>query len=194
MELTTLTRRDWLTLPNLITVVRLLLIVPLAWMLISGTHSVAALILLVVFGLTDWVDGFLARRLGQESKIGALIDPIADRLGVGVLALALVLDGRIAAWIVIVIAGTDVVLAITFLLKRPAEHPPVTPLGKARTALLMAGFVVTGLGLLPGWHAAAVIGHICCALGAVAHVGAGIGYFCAMVGAGAESDQVSRAA
>jgi len=190
ISLDSLTRRDWLTLPNAITLVRLLLIVPLAWMLIAGTHPAVVLTLITVFGLTDWVDGFLARRLHQESKIGALIDPIADRLGVGVLALALVLDGRIAAWIVVVIVGVDLCLAVTFVVVRPDDHPPVTPLGKVRTALLMTGFVVTGVGLIPGWHAAAVIGRVLCAGGALAHLGAGIGYFRDMV----NPEAISRAA
>jgi cardiolipin synthase len=181
LSLSSLTWRDWLTIPNVVTLARFLLIIPVAWLLISGDHATTALILLTVFGLTDWVDGFLARRMGQESAIGALIDPIADRLGVGVVAMALVLGGRLAAWIVVVIVAVDLCLAVTFLIVRPTRHPPVTPLGKVRTALLMAGFVATGLGLVPGWRAAAVIGRILCATGAVAHAVAGLGYFRAMV-------------
>ena len=68
-----------LTIPNVVSFVRLLAI-PAFCVLIILRHDVAAVVLLAAFGATDWVDGFLARRLKQRTALGAKLDPIADRL------------------------------------------------------------------------------------------------------------------
>ena len=70
-----------LTLPNLISVVRLALI-PLLWWWMATDHVAAAGWLLGVIGSTDWIDGYLARRLNQVSEVGKFLDPLADRLAV----------------------------------------------------------------------------------------------------------------
>ena len=72
-----------LTVPNVITMVRLLCIPVFLWLLFGLHEQTAAAILLAVLGATDWVDGFVARRYGQVSTLGKVLDPTADRLLVG---------------------------------------------------------------------------------------------------------------
>ena len=182
---------DWLTVPNLITVARLLLIVPVAVIIARGEDSqrTLALALLTVFGLTDWVDGAVARRFGQVSELGEVLDPIVDRVGVGVIAAAMVLGGHLEVWVVLLIIVVDVTVGTAFLIVRPAHHPEVTPIGKARTALLMVGFILTGVGMVTGAHAVAAAGRAVCAVGAVAHTAAGVGYVRAIVRSGRRPDR-----
>lgn len=90
---------DWATLPNAITLLRFALVLPITAMLIRDAAPAATLVLLMIFGISDWVDGFLARKLNQTSRVGAALDPIADRVGVAVIVLTLVISGRLPLWI-----------------------------------------------------------------------------------------------
>jgi cardiolipin synthase len=132
--------------------------------------------LLIVFGAGDWVDGYLARRLGQTSRTGAVIDPIADRLGVAVIVLALVIGGFLSLWVVLTIVAVDVALALTYLIMRPSRAPGVSWIGKLRTAVLMTGIVMVGLGVVPELDPLVVAGHVLCGIGTVLHLVAGAGY------------------
>src|SRR5579863_26527 len=80
----------WLTWPNLITAIRLALLPLFFWLLFDTNHRAVAAWLLATLGATDWIDGFLARRLHQVSNVGKIIDPVADRVLVicGLLAVA----------------------------------------------------------------------------------------------------------
>ena len=69
-----------LTIPNLVTMVRLALLPVYCWLLFARHETTAAAILLAVIGATDWVDGQLARRLHQVSALGKVLDPVADRI------------------------------------------------------------------------------------------------------------------
>ena len=172
---------DWLTLPNAITVVRFLMIVPIGILIIGDRAPVWTAVLVAIFGLTDWVDGFLARRLGQTSRVGELIDPIADRTGVAAIAVFLVIAGHLPLWIAIVIAGTDVLLAVFYGFHRNARIPGVTGLGKVRTAAIMVGLALIVIGLVPDTDVIVLIGVIVTGAGAVLHVLTGIGYARAIV-------------
>src|SRR5664280_1809050 len=70
----------WRTWPNLVTVVRLALIPLFVWLLFATNHRAIAAWLLATLGVTDWIDGFLARRLHQVSNLGKILDPVADRI------------------------------------------------------------------------------------------------------------------
>ena len=168
--------RDWRTVPNAITVLRLLLVVPVVALLVHGAAPLLVLVLLVAFGASDWMDGYLARRLGQTSRTGALLDPVADRVGVVVIALAFVVTGHLSPWIAAVVAAADLVLGVAYLTARPVRIPAVSRLGKARTGVLMTGFALTGAGLLPALDTVAPVGELVCAAGAVLHVLACVGY------------------
>ena len=169
-------RDDWLTLPNAITVVRLLLVVPIGILLLQDRAPVTTAVLVALFGMSDWVDGFLARRLGQTSRVGELIDPIADRTGVVAIALFLVISDHLPLWIAALIVGTDLLLAIFYVFHRKAKIPPVTWLGKVRTAAVMAGLALIVIGRIPESDTTLLIGVVLTAVGAVLHVLTGIGY------------------
>ena len=84
------TLASWRTWPNLVTAVRLALLPVFLWLLFGTGHRALAAWLLAVLGGTDWVDGYLARRFGQVSELGKILDPVADRLLVitGLIAVA----------------------------------------------------------------------------------------------------------
>ncbi|WP_182353363.1 CDP-alcohol phosphatidyltransferase family protein [Flaviflexus huanghaiensis] len=169
-------RSDWLTIPNAVTVARMLLLVPIAYLLVVDQHPVLTAVLLTIFGMTDWVDGFIARRFNQVSRVGEILDPIADRVGVAVVAVVLVAADYLPDWIAYSIVLTDLTLATIYLLFRARHRPPVSRLGKARTAVLMAGLPLTVFGRIPGLEIGATIGVAFASLGAVLHVITGVTY------------------
>ena len=86
------------TVPNLISVLRLLCIPLFVWVLFGAENRSAAAILLAVLGATDWVDGWIARRFNQTSELGKILDPTADRLLLIVSIPSLIIDGSIPLW------------------------------------------------------------------------------------------------
>lgn len=86
------------TVPNLITLVRLVCVPVFVWLL-SDDHDLAAAALLAVLGASDWVDGWIARRFDQGSNLGKVMDPVADRVLLLTAAVALVIDGAVP-WVV----------------------------------------------------------------------------------------------
>ncbi|OUS84883.1 CDP-alcohol phosphatidyltransferase family protein [Rhodococcus sp. NCIMB 12038] len=133
------------TVPNLLSVVRLLG-VPLFVYLLLVTHSDGwALAILMISGFTDWLDGKLARILDQSSKLGALLDPFVDRLYVVTTLVTFVVRGFIPWWVAAILIGRDAVLALTLLIYRRRGLPPpdVMYLGKGATFLLMFALPIT---------------------------------------------------
>jgi cardiolipin synthase (CMP-forming) len=141
-----MTRRDWraevLTWPNLVTVVRLLCIPVFVWLLFARENRAAAAWLLAALGSTDWVDGWLARRFGQVSEVGKILDPTVDRLLFLVTVPAIVIDGSVpllVAGLVVVREAAVAVVALT-LGALGARRIDVTWEGKTGTFLLMVAF------------------------------------------------------
>ncbi len=92
--------RNPLTLvPNIITIARILAIIPIVWLIMQGdvVLRLVALIIYVIAAATDWLDGYLARAWNQYSPLGRMLDPIADKLLVGILIAALAWDGSFSA-------------------------------------------------------------------------------------------------
>jgi cardiolipin synthase len=91
------------TLPNLFTIARIVLILPFAILFLNGSPATrwGALALFLVAAATDWVDGYLARRLNQGSDFGRMLDPIADKLLVAAVIVLLIATGGIAGWTVV---------------------------------------------------------------------------------------------
>lgn len=168
--------RRWATIPNAITLLRLALVVPIALLVIEHALPELTVILLVIFGASDWIDGYLARRLGQTSSVGAVLDPVADRIGVAVIVVALAAAGSLPLWVPLLVAFVDVALIVIFLVKRPADTPDVSRLGKIRTAVLMSGIALVGLALLPGLHLIGAAGDVLCMVGAPLHAIAALDY------------------
>ncbi|WP_448074099.1 CDP-alcohol phosphatidyltransferase family protein [Georgenia yuyongxinii] len=140
-----------LTLPNAISFARLLL-VPVFGVLIFTERDVAALVVLVVAGASDWFDGVIARRFNQMSRLGQLLDPAADRLYIFVTLVGLAWRELVPWWLVVVIALRDVVLAalLPVLTRRGYGPLPVHLAGKAGTFALMYAFPLLLLGNVPG--------------------------------------------
>jgi cardiolipin synthase len=148
-----------LTLPNLVTFLRLLCLPLFLWLLFGQDNRFGAAMLLLVLGCTDWVDGYLARRLGQVSNFGKMFDPTVDRLlmVVGVVSIMLVGDPRaVPWWFAVVVLFREVVMSafvagITFL---GAKRMDVTWVGKAGTFLMMGvwpAFLAASDTALPQW-------------------------------------------
>src|ERR1700736_46931 len=102
-----------LTVPNAFTVLRLLCVPVFLWLLF-GRHPhdrYHAALLLAALGITDWVDGYLARHLHQVSALGTVLDPAADRILLGVGVLAIVIDGSVPIWIALIVITREVLVA-----------------------------------------------------------------------------------
>lgn len=130
-----------LTWPNAISAVRLAAVPVFAWLAFSG-YDLAALAVLAFSGATDWLDGVLARRLNQTSRLGELLDPAADRLFIVVTLVVLAVRDAVPWWLVAVIIGRDVLLAVVLvvLVARGRGPLPVHFVGKAGTFALLYAF------------------------------------------------------
>ncbi|MGI8493510.1 MAG: CDP-alcohol phosphatidyltransferase family protein [Acidimicrobiales bacterium] len=123
-----------LTVPNLVTASRLALVPVFVWLVAAGAWLAAAS-LLALLGATDWVDGFLARRLGQVSTVGKVLDPLADRLLLVVAAASVIAVGAVAPWVAIVALGRELVVTVGFVI--------VAALGGRRMDVQFAGKAAT---------------------------------------------------
>lgn len=130
-----------LTIPNALSVLRLLL-VPVFLVLLLDQQNLAALLVLIFASATDWFDGFLARKLNQVTKLGARLDPAADRLYIFATLIGLAVNGNIPVWLAVVVILRDVMLATTYpVLATHGYGPlPVHFLGKAGTFALLYAF------------------------------------------------------
>lgn len=128
-----------LTIPNVLSVIRLLG-VPLFVYLLLVTHSDGwALAVLMASGFSDWLDGKLARVLGQMSRLGAVLDPFVDRLYVVTTLVTFVMRDFIPWWVAAILIGRDAILALSLVIygRRNLPPPDVMYLGKGATFLLM---------------------------------------------------------
>jgi cardiolipin synthase (CMP-forming) len=136
-----------LTLPNALSAARLLGVPVFLW-LVLNEHDAAAVALLMVSGVTDWLDGKIARKWGQMSRLGQLLDPAADRLYILATLIGLTIRDVVPLWLTLGLVGRDVILAFFLpVLRRYGYGPlPVSFLGKAATFNLLSGFPLLLLG------------------------------------------------
>lgn len=136
------------TLPNVLSMARLAGVPLFLWLILGPQADAWAVVLLVVAGATDWLDGYLARRLNQISRLGQLLDPIADRLYILATLIGLLLRDIIPWWLVAILIGRDVVMAVVlWSLKRVGVVGlPVHFIGKAATFNLLYAFPMLLLG------------------------------------------------
>jgi cardiolipin synthase len=129
------------TVPNLLSLLRLAL-VPVFLVLILNGSNFAAIIVLAVASITDYLDGYFARKLKQETRLGQLLDPAADRLYIFSTLIGLAVVGYIPLWLTIVVIARDVLLFFTYpiLASRGYGPLPVHYLGKAGTFALLYSF------------------------------------------------------
>jgi cardiolipin synthase len=140
------TDRVW-TVPNALSILRLLL-VPVFAVLILTERDAAAIVVLMVSGFTDYADGKLARRFGQVSRLGQLLDPSADRLYILVTLLGLAYRDVVPWWLVGALVVRDLALTASLPVLASHGHGPleVTYLGKAATFNLLYAFPFLLLG------------------------------------------------
>ncbi|HEY0641742.1 MAG TPA: CDP-alcohol phosphatidyltransferase family protein [Pseudonocardiaceae bacterium] len=131
-----------LTVPNALSVLRLLGVPLFLWLLLGPQADGWAVVVLVVGGFTDWLDGKLARWLDQGSRLGALLDPLVDRLYILATLLAFGLREIVPWWVIAVLVGRDLVLAACLPIWRRYGYvaPEVHYLGKAATFNLLYAF------------------------------------------------------
>ncbi len=128
------------TIPNLVSLARLLLVPLFLWLLLGVDEIAAAGWLLAIIGGTDWVDGYLARRLGQVSEMGKMLDPVADRLAVVAAVIGGLIAGVLPGWFVWGLIVREAVVAglALYLGLRMGRRLEVRFLGKAATLILYA--------------------------------------------------------
>ena len=161
-----------LTVPNVLTLVRLLTI-PVVILLLPATEDVSAAGLLVLAAVTDFLDGWIARRRGGfgQSHLGRVLDPLADRLLLSSVAVVLVIRGFLPAFVVAMLVGRDILALAGSLVFRGKIK--VNKVGKTATAALMAAVVV--IIYKPG-----VVGEIMFYSGLGLSLGAGVLYIAAV--------------
>ena len=145
-----------LTVPNLLSLLRLAGVPLFLWLLLGPRADGWALVVLMVGGVTDWLDGKLARLLDQYSALGALLDPAVDRLYILAALVALGGRGLVPWWAVAALVARDAVLGACLVVLRRRGYAPfrVTYLGKAATFLLLYAFPLLLLGSGDGTAAA----------------------------------------
>jgi cardiolipin synthase (CMP-forming) len=129
-----------LTVPNVLSAIRLATVPIFLYLFVTGREE-AAVILYGAGAWTDFFDGYIARRLGQESELGRLLDPLADRIYIVALALALVAVGALPWWLTAGIVARDVILLSLWPLfeRRGVGRIQVNFAGKTATASLLFG-------------------------------------------------------
>ncbi len=148
MSSTTSTGPGIFTAPNLVSLARLALVPLFLWLVLGPEEDLLALVVLMVAGLTDWLDGWLARVLDQRTTFGALLDPIADRIYILAVVVGLALRDIVPWWIAVALPLRDLLMWGLVPLLRTRGHSalPVHFLGKAATFNLLYAFPLLFLG------------------------------------------------
>ncbi|MET0417807.1 MAG: CDP-alcohol phosphatidyltransferase family protein [Actinoplanes sp.] len=135
--------RIW-TIPNVISFIRLLGVPHFLYLMLGPQHDVAAVIVLAIGGTTDWVDGYVARRMNSVSRLGEVLDPFADRLYILATLIGFTVRGVVPYWLTGALLLRELVMAIALLvLRRHGYGPlPVHYVGKTGTFVLLAAFPV----------------------------------------------------
>lgn len=154
-------RNPLLLVPNIITIARILAIIPIVWLVMDGdiVLRLVALVLYVIAAASDWVDGYLARAWNQFSPLGRMLDPIADKLLVGILLTALAWDGSLSGWDMIPVTAIlfreFFVSGLREFLGNTKVVLPVSRLAKWKTtiqlvalAIILLERIVPGFGLV----------------------------------------------
>lgn len=137
-----------LTLPNLLSLLRLLGVPLFLWLVLGPEEDAWALALLAVSGITDFLDGWLARKLDQQSVVGQILDPVADRLYILAVVVGLMLRDIVPWWLALSLPLRDLLLwgLVPLLRTRGYTALPVHFLGKAATFNLLYAFPLLLLG------------------------------------------------
>ena len=159
------------TVPNAISLVRILLIPVFVRLIVDHDTTTAGLVVFALVVATDWVDGTIARRTGQVSEVGKILDPVADRLAIAAGIIALAIRGVFPVWAAVLILARDVVVlmvGLTVLLRRHVRID-VRWIGEVATFSLMVAVPAISWGALdlPLAAAATAVGWVSFVVGIV---------------------------
>ncbi|MFN8212691.1 MAG: CDP-alcohol phosphatidyltransferase family protein [Candidatus Nanopelagicales bacterium] len=150
------------TVPNILSALRLLGVPLFLWLILVPEADWLAILVLAIAGFTDWLDGYLARKWHQISRVGQLLDPVADRLYILATLIGLLLRGIVPLWFVLLLVSRDLIMSVVLavLKRRGVTGLPVHFVGKAATFCLLYAFPLLLLGDGAGWlaDAAKVVG------------------------------------
>jgi cardiolipin synthase len=144
--------RSPVNLANLVTLGRLLMVVPLVW-LIASDRLGAAFWLLIAAGLSDFVDGFIAKNFNAKTELGAVLDPLADKALLDGIYLAFAIVGWLPAWLSLMVVGRDLLIVVGVILirrRQPVFRARPLVIGKINTfaQILLAACTIADAG---GW-------------------------------------------
>jgi len=150
MQLTS-ANSNW-TIPNALSALRLVGVPFFFWLIVGPENDAVALLILILSAFTDWLDGYLARKLNQFSRLGELLDPLADRLYVIAALAALYIRDLLPLWVVVALILRDVAMSalLIFLKRFGITGVPVHFVGKAATLNLLYALPLILLGTFPG--------------------------------------------
>jgi cardiolipin synthase (CMP-forming) len=151
-------RGEGLSIPNLITLARILAVPVILWAIISGEMGIAFALFLAA-GLSDLIDGFLAKRFGMATELGAYLDPLADKAMIVSIYVALGIVEAIPRWLVILVVSRDIMIVsaviLSWLVDRPVKLRPIT-VSKLNTVAQTVYATVVLAALTFGWEIAPV--------------------------------------
>jgi cardiolipin synthase (CMP-forming) len=141
-------------LPNLITLGRVILVPLVFWLLITG-QTQGAFFAFIVAGVSDAVDGWLAKSFGWTTELGAYLDPLADKLLIVSIFLALGVDGKLPLWLVVAVVSRDILIVIavmlSWLLGNPVRiHPLIVSKANTLAQIVLAATVLADEGFKLG--------------------------------------------
>jgi cardiolipin synthase len=138
---------ELVNIPNLLSFLRIALVPVFLWLLLNEMF-LSAIFVLMVAGITDFLDGYLARKLNQMTKLGKVLDPVADRLYIFATLLALSVTGNIPWWLAALVIARDVLMLVSLpaLASLGYATLPVHFLGKASTFALLYSFPLLLMG------------------------------------------------
>lgn len=139
-----------MSIPNLITLGRVIMIPLIFWLLVSG-QTRAAFLLFVLAGVTDAVDGWLAKRWDMKTELGAYLDPMADKLLIVSIYVALGVAAQLPSWLVIAVVSRDILIVLgvvlCWIIGQPVEiHPHAISKANTASQLLLAALVLADEG------------------------------------------------
>jgi cardiolipin synthase (CMP-forming) len=143
------------TIPNVLSLIRLLCVPLFIWLLFGRHERYHAALLLAALGTTDWIDGYVARHFHQESNLGKILDPTADRLLLFTGVLGILIDGSVPVWVAVATIAREglVSIAAVTLAVAGARRMDVQWVGKAGTFGLLVAFpLFLASHSTVGWH------------------------------------------
>ncbi len=140
-----------MNISNSLSISRIVLTIPVAIFLILHNYNIAVIIGIIA-GITDFLDGFLARRLNQVSELGKILDPVADKVFIGIIAIVLVYTGIMPFWFLIAILSRDILILLGGIYFRKKTNFVLTSTFEGKATFTIIMLVTLGL-ILDMWQA-----------------------------------------